>query len=345
MMEWNTVAGLFLIFGALLSGWYRSMRKRMESGPPYDPVHNQRVLDAAAQVQARLAASNSRGDIVQALELLVPHARDGALEMDGRRGEFAFGGIFFGLIGVWLVYMSFPSVEPLLKPPVIALLTLCGVITLFVMISLGRRLPRRLSALDSMIKRLLAQLDQRYTQVLDVTDRQRWLDAHLALCPGLLPVGAERATAHTLVYGNHPNPAIIFSVVGIHYETTESRLRQPGDIEGSSGSDWVNETVSHERAAMVFPPQMAKLFSAQAIERLAGEKVSVVQCDSGYVYAVLPAHPFSGDAMGTAESSLSVREPARLIEAIRSGAHIDSPLLAHIMEILAGAAGQTKTKR
>ena len=343
-VEWNTVAGLFLIFGALLSGWYRSTRKRMESGPPYDPAYNPRILDAAAQAQARLAVGNSRNDIVQALELLVPHARDGALEMDGRRGEFAFGGIFFGLIGVWLVYMSFPSVEPLLKPPVIALLTLCGVITLFVMISLGRRLPRRLSALDSMIKRLLAQLDQRYTQVLDVTDRQRWLDAHLALCPGLLPVGAERVTAHTLVHGNHPSPAIIFSVVGIHYETTETRLRQPSDMDGPSLSDWVDETVSHERAAMVFPPQMAKLFSAQAIERLAGEKVSVVRCDSGYVYTVLPAHPFSGDAMGTVEGSLSVREPARLIEALRAGEHIDSPLLTRIMGILTSEAGPIKSR-
>ena len=233
-MEWNVVTGLFLIFGSLLGGWYGSTRKRMESGPPYDPVHNQRVLDAAAQVQARLAASNSRGDIVQALELLVPHARGGALEMDSRRRELAFGGIIFGLFGAWLVYKSFPSFEPLLKPPVITLLTIGGVIALFVMMSLGRWLPRRLSALDSAIKRLMAQLDQRYTQVLDVTDRQRWLGAHLALCPGLLPVGAERATAHTLVHGNHPNPAIIFSVVGIYYETTESRLRQPSDMDGPS---------------------------------------------------------------------------------------------------------------
>lgn len=199
-------------------------------------------------------------------------------------------------------------------------LTIGGVAVL-VSIRIGvKRRSRKLLALGSLIKFLLTQLDQRYTRILDAGDRQRWLAAHLALCPGLLPAGAERATAHALVHGNHPSPAIIFSVIGIHYETTESLYSGSGDSE--------DETVSHEHAAIVFPPQMAKLFSAKAIERLAGEKVSVARCDSGYVYAVLPVHPFSGDAMGTAEGNLTIREPVRLIDAIRSAANIDSPLLA-----------------
>lgn len=338
-MEWNAIAGAFLIFGSFLVGWYRSKRKRMESGPPYDPAHNTRVLDAATQTHIRLAVSSSKTDIVQALELLVPHARGGVLEMDDRRSEFAFGAVLFALIAIWLIYKSFPSFEPLLKPPVITFLTIGGVAALVAIQIRENRRSRQLLALGGLIKRLLAQLDQRYTQILDADDRQRWLAAHLALCPGLIPAGAERATAHTLVHGNHPSPAIIFSVIGIYYETTESRLSGAGDSGSASDSGWVDETVSHERAAIVFPPQMARLFSAQVIERLAGEKVSVVCCDSGYVYAVLPTHPFSGDAIGTAEGSLSVREPARLIDAIRSGVHIDSPLLARVILILGTAKG------
>lgn len=328
-MEWNEAAGAFLIFGSLLSAWYRSKRKQMEAGPSYDPAHNTRILDAAMKAHIRLSVSSSKEDIVQALELLVPHVRGGVLEMDDRRSEFAFGAIVFALIAAWLAYKSFPSFESLLRPPMITWLTIGGVAVLAAIRIRAKRRWRKLLALGSLIKLLLTQLDQRYTRILDAGDRQRWLAAHLALCPGLLPASAERATAHTLVHGNHPSPAIIFSVIGIHYETTESRYSGSGDSE--------NETVSHERAAIVFPPQMAKLFSAKAIERLASEKVSVIRCDSGYVYAALPVHPFSGDAMGTANGNLSIREPARLIDAISSEADIDSPLLARIILTLGAA--------